>query len=301
MVQLEMKILLAACLFGRLWINEASAADRPGSALRPSRPCSDQVVVVKFKSLGLHKSAIGRPAFSGIDRLEPILPQTMRLRKKTSSIGLERIYYAHFGDSRTPLEVAAALQSDEQVEYAEPKYIHRLAVTPNDSLIDAQLPYFNQIQLTRAWEIAKGEDSQVVIAIVDGGTEIRHADLAANLWQNPGEIPDNGQDDDANGYIDDLHGWNFATNQPDPTGLSHTPTSAEHGTHTASICCAVTDNRRGLAGSSWNAKLMAVNCSSPYSDNSIISGYDGILYAAEAGANIINCSWGGPGGSSLYE
>ncbi len=141
----------------------------------------------------------------------------------------------------------------------------------------------------------------MVIAIVDGGTEIRHADLAANLWHNPGEIPDNGQDDDANGYIDDLHGWNFATNQPDPTGLSHTPINAEHGTHTASICCAVTDNQRGLAGSSWNAKLMAVNCSSPYSDNSIISGYDGILYAAEAGANIINCSWGSLGGSSLYE
>jgi len=302
MVQHAIKYLLAAaCLFGRLWINDASAADRPASPLRTFRLCSDHIVVVKFKSLGLHKSATGRPAFSGIDRLEPILPQTMRLRKKTSSAGLERIYYAHFSGPRTPQEVAAALQSDAEVEYAEPKYIHHLAATPNDSLIEAQLPYFNQIQLTQAWEIAKGQDSPVIIAIVDGGTEIHHADLAANLWHNPGEIPDNGQDDDANGYIDDLHGWNFATNQPDPTGLSHTPINAEHGTHTASICCAVTDNQRGLAGSSWNAKLMAVNCSSPYSDNSIISGYDGILYAAEAGADIINCSWGSLGGSSLYE
>jgi len=293
--------LAAACLLSRLWISEASAADRLGSPQRMSRPCSDHVVVVKFKSFGLHKSTAGRRAFSGIERLEPILPQTLRLRKKNSSVGLERVYYAHFSGPRTPQEVAAALQNDEQVEYAEPKYIHRLLATPNDSLIDAQLPYFNQIQLTQAWEIAKGEDSPVIIAIVDGGTDIRHSDLAANLWQNPGEIPDNGQDDDGNGYIDDLHGWNFATNQPDPTGLAHSPINAEHGTHTASICCAVTDNRQGLAGSSWNAKLMAVNCSSPYSDNSIISGYDGILYAAEAGADIINCSWGGAGGSSLYE
>ncbi|NLP10157.1 S8 family serine peptidase [bacterium] len=302
MVQFAIKYsLVAACLFSRLWISEALAADRPGSPQQTSRPCSDQVVVVKFKSFGLHKSAAARPAFSGIDRLEPILPQTMRLRKRTSSVGLERIYYAHFSDPRTPQEVAAVLQSDELVEYAEPKYIHRLLAIPNDSLIDAQLPYFNQIRLTQAWEIAKGENSTVVIAIVDGGTDIRHSDLAANVWQNPGEIPDNGKDDDGNGYIDDLHGWNFATNQPDPTGLANTPINAEHGTHTASICCAVTDNQRGLAGSSWNAKLLAVNCSSPYSDNSIISGYDGILYAAEAGADIINCSWGSLGGSSLYE
>jgi len=263
------------------------------------------VVVVKFKPEGLKKNTtaagIHQAAWSAIDRLEPVLPASSQLRKSAGSTGLDRVYYAHYRDGRTPEQMAQLLRTDDRIEYAEPKYVQKICTIPNDSLVSQQLAYLNRLKLPEAWSIAKGEMGNVVIALVDAGTNIRHSDLAGNLWQNPDEVADNGLDDDANGHIDDLHGWNFANNSADPTGLSNTPTNAEHGTITASICGAVTDNALGLAGTSWNAKLMVINCSSPYSDNAITSGYDGILYATEQGADIINCSWGSLGSASLYE
>lgn len=269
------------------------------------REMTPNVVVVKFKTLALGKNvatpSINRITGVTIDHFEPVLHSSRGLKKPTRSVGLERVFYAHYSDSRSPQEVAKALSEDSAIEYAEPKYVHHICAMPNDSLISLQNIYLNHLQLYDAWDLVKAESSAVVIAIVDGGTNILHKDLAANLWHNADEIANNGLDDDQNGFIDDLHGWNFAQNIADPTGLSNTPVNAMHGTHVAGICCAVTNNHLGIAGSSWNAKFMAINTGSPYSDNAIIYGYDGILYAAENGADIINCSWGSLGSTSLYE
>ncbi len=274
------------------------------AAKQTTRETVPHVVVVKFKT-GLQKSrgsvASDWQQTAAIDRLHPVLPPATALRKQNSAVGLDRVYYAYYSDDRAPSEVARIIGNDSRVDYAEPKYVQRLCAVPNDSLYTQQSVYFMRLKMAEAWNLAKGESGSALMAVVDGGTNIAHPDLAANIWNNGGEIPNNGRDDDQNGFIDDIHGWNFANNSADPTGLAHTPLNSEHGTHVAGICGAVTNNTKGMTGASWNARLMAVNASSPYSDNAIVYGYDGILYAADNGADIINCSWGSLGSASLYE
>jgi hypothetical protein len=159
------------------------------------------------------------------------------------------------------------------------------------------------IQAREAWDIIKGEQGnpRVVVAIVDGGTDIDHGDLAANIWVNPDEIPNNNIDDDNNGFVDDVNGWNFANDSNDPSGLSVTPISANHGSHVAGIACAVTNNATAVAGVSWNATLMPINVSHPTRDTTLAFGFDGIIYAAEEGADIISLSWGRGGTPSRAE
>src|SRR5262249_41755021 len=154
-----------------------------------------------------------------------------------------------------------------------PWWQYPLCATPNDPSYVFQANYFNSMKFPASWDIAKGSQGQAIVALVDGGTQWLHPDLQANVWTNPGEIPGNGIDDDHNGFIDDVHGWNFANDSNDPTGLPATPTNGAHGTHTAGIACAVTDNGAGVAGTSWNAKLMPINASSPSNDNIIAFGY----------------------------
>ncbi len=165
------------------------------------------------------------------------------------------------------------------------------AGVPNDPLFPNQELLLAQVDALRAWQRVRGEQGEVVIAVVDGGTDWRHPDLLDNVWVHPGEIPGNGIDDDGNGFVDDVHGWNFASDDGDPTGLSATPFNAAHGTHVAGLACAVTDNGVGVSGLSFNARLMPVNASDPERDTVIRYGYEGIVYAASAGADIINCSW----------
>ena len=108
-----------------------------------------------------------------------------------------------------------------------------MLVEPDDPLYEAQI-HLRRMELPAAWDVVKGQDSTAVIAIVDSGTNWRHEDLMANVWTNPDEVPDNGVDDDENGFVDDMHGWNFNNNQPDPSG------SDWHGTATASVAAGVT-------------------------------------------------------------
>ena len=128
---------------------------------------------------------------------------------------------------------------------------------------------------------------------------------AANIWRNPGESGNsresNNIDDDNNGFVDDFQGWNFANDSNDPSGLASTPTSANHGAHVAGIISAVTDNNNQVSGISWNAKVMPINAAVSGADNAIGFGYEGILYAADNGAHVINLSWGGEGAPSLFE
>ena len=136
--------------------------------------------------------------------------------------------------------------------------------------------------------------SEVVVATVDGGGDWQHEDLRANVWTNEDEIPDNGIDDDNNGFIDDVHGVNFANGDDtnnDPTGLPKLPGSARHGTAVAGSASAVTNNNVGVAGAAWNAEIMHINAGCDSVDNYICYGYEGILYAATNGADIINASW----------
>ena len=138
-----------------------------------------------------------------------------------------------------------------------------------------------------AWGISR-DATKTVVAVVDSGVDILHPDLASNIWKNKREIPGNGIDDDANGYIDDINGWNFYDNSSNPSPNEDT---GSHGTHVAGIIGAKGNNGVGVSGVAWDAKIMAINSST---GGRGIDGDKGIEYALDNGANIINMSFGAP-------
>jgi hypothetical protein len=272
------------------------------------------MIIIKFKPEAANRLAKDQFAKSlynallsrfGVNKVEKIFPTHTVPGKESAVIDLSCFYYLNYSENADPYEVAKAFSSNPLIEYAEPKYIRHLTYTPNDPF------YFRQnalkkIQADKAWDINKG-DSNVVIGIVDTGIDWLHPDLAMNIWINKKEIPDNGIDDDNNGYIDDVRGWDFGGN-----GNGNLPTpdnnpnedNADHGTHVAGIASAVTNNNIGISGIGFKCKLMAVKVTQNNQRDAtgpfVLYGYEGIVYAADNGANIINCSWGG-GGFSRYE
>ena len=235
-----------------------------------------------------------------LDHVEPT-PET-----RSNLLALRRTYYVRYHADVAPRSIAKTLSSVPGVVYAEPVPVNRTFASGPWTLADPNDPMFsNQTDLTHlrlpeAWDVVKGMDGDVVIAIVDGGGEWRHEDLRANVWTNENEIPGNELDDDNNGFIDDVHGVNFANGDDhdnDPTGLPGTPGSANHGTASAGAAGAVSDNGVGISGTAWNAELMHINAGCMEHDEFICHGYEGIVYAAVNGADIINASWGGLGGT----
>ncbi len=251
-----------------------------------------------------------------MDRLFPYSPgasKASRLSEETLR-SLSNLYEVRYASVLPPHVVAAMFMQSAEVEYAEPRYIYALGgeglpdrapvpkaseappngvrAAPNDPQY-VQMRHLQYLKMPEAWDIVKASEGDVVVGIVDGGVEWTHSDLFDNLWRNPREL-DNGIDDDGNGLRDDIHGWNFADESNDPSGLDRTPFNGQHGTQVAGVVAAVTDNRTGISGASWNASFMPVNAGCPFTDNAICFGYDGMIYAALAGADIINVSWGGP-------
>ena len=213
---------------------------------------------------------------------------------------LTDLYEIKFDPAIPPAEMVQALSQTGIFEYVEPKYISKIVTLPFDSLISRQF-YLSQIKMFQAWDISRGSP-EITIAIVDNGTDYRHPDLLGNIWIN--EVEKNGVpgvDDDANGYVDDIHGWDFGESDNDP-GIGTDPSVlAVHGTHTAGIAAAVTDNITGIAGVGWNCKVMPVKVSTDDDALRTPYGFEGIVYAADNGANIISCSWGHGGEFSQYE
>jgi len=144
----------------------------------------------------------------------------------------------------------------------------------------------SDIDAPEAWSITTGSQD-VIVAVIDTGVMYTHPDLAANIWRNPGEIPDNGIDDDGNGYIDDVCGWDFYSDDNDPGDLDG------HGTHCAGTIAAVGNNALGVAGVMWNATIMPLQFLSPDGYGEDADAILAIQYATMMGADIISCSWGG--------
>lgn len=163
---------------------------------------------------------------------------------------------------------------------------NRIASPPNDPYFPLQW-YLQKVYASAAWDITRG-DTTVVIAIIDNGTDLDHRDLTSNRWINYVELDgEDGVDDDQNGFIDDINGWDFYDDDPDPIPAAGSNNS--HGTHVAGIAAASTDNRYGMSGAGWNCRIMAVRTGT---GSAIFYGYEGLIYAAAAGADVINLSWG---------
>ena len=148
------------------------------------------------------------------------------------------------------VDVAKALAEDPAVEYAEPDYIRRSSVLPNDPEWKNQYA-LQKIKAAQAWEKTKGSPS-VIVAVIDTGIDYNHKDLQGNIWKNPGEIPNNRKDDDGNGYVDDVYGWDFCNNDNNPMDGNR------HGTHVAGTIAAASNNNLQVAGVAWNTKLVAL-------------------------------------------
>lgn len=307
------RVVLYLCLsILGLAVPAAHGADGPAGRSRTGPAVAGDVrpgmVVVKFRAG--HTPGAGKTAFGaayGVEAVEPALPflpaaGAGKHGRPASVAALERVFYVRYGAALSPQAVADSLARAPEVEWAEPYFVQRLVgaveategpSSPNDPLV-GQMAHLAMLHLPEAWGVVRSEGSPVVVAIVDGGTDWRHPDLTANVWTNPGEVAGNGADDDGNGLVDDLHGWNFGTNAADPTGAAALPENALHGTATAGAAAAVSDNGTGIAGSSWNATFMPIGASCSGEDRVICYGYPGILYAALNGADIISASWGGP-------
>ena len=185
------------------------------------------------------------------------------------------------------LSVPDAIQQymeDPSVEYAEPNYIIKVQVTPND-------PYFNQqwgitdVNAPLAWDVSTGSDG-IVVAVIDTGIDYNHPDISGNIWTNPGEIAD-GIDNDGNGFIDDIRGWDFVNYDNTPFDDN------SHGTHVAGIIGAVGNNAIGVTGMNWKVRLMPLKILNAEGVGDIASEIAAISYAIEKGVRVINVSFGG--------
>ena len=187
------------------------------------------------------------------------------------------------------LALTDAIESYKQVdgvEYVQPNFYYHLLATPNDPQFTSTGMYgLTKIAAPQAWDLSTGS-SEVVVADIDTGMRYTHQDLAPNAWINPGENPvANGIDDDGNGFIDDIRGWDFFYNDSDPND-----DAGGHGTHTAGTIGASGNNLLNVVGVNWNVKIMPIKIYSPLGTDStsamLVNTYAYIRMMKLRGVNI---------------
>ncbi len=240
-----------------------------------------------------------RPAF----RSRPSDQKTAHL---FNELGLNRIYLLKSWYCSDPWEMARTYATTPYVEYAEPNFIGEgHATRPNDPRFGEQWALENtgnnapdpshggspkagaDIDAPKAWGLGKGSDG-IVVGILDSGIDWNHPDLDARIWLNADD-PINGVDDDKNGYKDDYRGWDFVNNDNNPMD------DHGHGTVTAGIVGAETNNNNRIAGVDWNGKLMACKVLYPWGGGTrchYLDVVEAIEYAVDNGAHVINLSLG---------
>jgi subtilisin family serine protease len=290
----------------------------------------DGEFIVKFNAeadIEIYKSS-NNFLYTGIDTIDLLniknnVKSAEKIFKSNENPYLDNIFKFAVPENSDILSIIHQYSQDPNVEYAEPNYIYQTCKTPNDPDFNLQY-YLNNsgqtggipdadIDAPEAWEIETG-NKDIVICIHDTGVDWDHPDLKDNIWINSGEdlnsngIVDpsdfNDFDDDGNGYIDDIRGYDFVnTTKPVVPGEDGTIPDNDpmdfhgHGTHCSGIASASTDNGIGVAGVCWNCSIMPVRIGFKASGGAglidIVAAAKGLEYASDNGANIISMSWGG--------
>lgn len=225
-----------------------------------------------------------------------------RLRRRWDRFGGLRALEIAPGESAD--QAIARLQATGRYEYVQRDYVVRMHATPNDPNFPRQWPLANDgnnnglvgadIGARTAWDV-RTDASNVIVAVIDSGIRLSHPDLAANLWRNPREIPNNGIDDDRNGYVDDVYGIDAYRNNGNPED------DQGHGTHVAGIVGAVGNNGEGISGVAWKVQIMPLKFLRSDGYGATSDGIECIDYAIRHGAHIINASWGDVGQVTTYD
>ena len=220
---------------------------------------------------------------------------------------LYNIFKFQLKDGIDPKDVAEKLNEHKDVEYAEPDYlVYALGgiaqesdnpavsslnkvnnTVPNDPLYSNQwyLGAYPGVNAEAAWDSTTGDTTQI-IGIIDTGVDWDHPDLDDNIWRNWEEVAGNGVDDDGNGYVDDIRGWDFVNDDNNPNDDN------SHGTHVAGIAAAEGNNSVGVCGVAWNARIMPVKMLQSSGSGSSSDLALAVNYATNNGATVINMSLG---------
>ena len=220
----------------------------------------------------------------GIHKLEKIFPGKQKPLKQ-DAVDLSLIYELNYTANDSEQEVIRKLTKLSIFEYVELYILPQLAYTPNDSdaVNTSRNWHLTMINAFQAWDVNQG-DTNVVIGITDTGWDPTHIDLQANCKVNYND-PINGTDDDNDGYIDNYLGWDLGDDDNDATLQT-----SSHGSHVTGLAAAVTDNVAGVASIGFNTKFLPVKIAN--SSGILNKAYQGVVYAADQGCFIINCSWG---------
>ncbi len=315
-----MKKILAIVLVVSFFAGLALAAKKPSTVPKDTYFPGMLIIQLKSELRGSFqpitknngRSSFGISSIDGlcakyqVSRIEPLFyDPNIAKDEKAVKHGLDLMYVLYL-----PLEtdIDRALKdflADRAVDCGMPNVIKKHCATPNDPLFGNQW-HLAKVQAAAAWDLSQGDPS-VILSIVDSGCDWTHQDLGSNMWVNPAEdINGNSQfdnypvgsggdldgiDQDSNGLVDDVIGYDFTSGDPDPYP---TGDPSDHGTHCNGIAGAVTNNAIGVAGLGWNCRRLGFRCTSG-GGIGIYEAFNAIYYSVRAKASVISMSWGSYG------
>ncbi len=264
-------------------VTAAAAAATPQQTARQPAEYKPGEVLVKFKSQVPQQQINSVLSQAGI--------QIVRQLASTE------VYLCSVASARSVPEAVAQCNASNDVAYAEPNYIYHASVIPDDPRFSSLFGMV-MIQAPEAWDQQTGSKS-VIMGVIDTGVDTDHPDLKQNIWVNPGESgggkENNQVDDDNNGFVDDVHGWDFVNNDNNPFDDNN------HGTHVSGSAGAVGNNSEGVAGVSWQVSIVPLKFLDANGSGSTADAVEAIIYGTNLGAKILSNSWGGGGRSQTLE